>query len=247
MKRFLLLVIILLALFGPPFRLFWLGYSYVISSHSDASIDIFQDPYLTDVPEGMEPIRLVTKHHDVLLTPRYRYTLAGRVIFSVDTRDLATRLLSFEALDNEYIPIDLLIFWDGLAPYYYAITSSHYGTQFVREARWSIDHDEIIKREKLDPKKDKATIIEMFRGMESCCGSHNHIIPANEHILTALKYLAKKGKDVKLEGYLVDIHRTRRDKPEWAPMEWTTSTVPEDSACETFYVDRIQVGSRLFQ
>ena len=249
MKKYILILILVLAflLFAPPFRFFWSGYGYFISTHSDAPIDILQDPQLTDVPKDMELIHITTKHWDVLLTPRYRYTLSGRVLFSINTRKLSERLL-FEALGNEYMPIDLCIIWGCYARYDYAFKGYHLGTQFSRKAILdNIDYPKIMKKEKI--KKEDITTLEELN-LRLCEGfdvdrywwnwSHNHIIPANKHILIALKYLAKKGKDVKLEGYLIDIHRGRLDKPKIIYPDLITSIVPGDSSCELFYVDKIQ-------
>lgn len=252
MKKYILLLILFLALllFGPPFRLFWSGYAYFISTPTDAPIDISQEPYLEDVPEGIEPIHVTTKHWDVLLEPRYRYTLAGKVLFSIDTREWSERF-PFEAHGNEYMPIDLLIAWGCLARYDYAVTSYHRGDPFVgRLATIDIDYAKIAKKEKIE--KEEITTFEelnlrLCEGISSDGWSHSHIIPASKSILTALKYSAQKGRDVKLEGYLVDIHQSRLDKPEVVYPDFITSTVIGDSACEFIYVDRIQIGFRLFQ
>ncbi len=72
--------------------------------------------------------------------------------------------------------------------------------------------------------------------------AHLHIVPANDKIMSALIYLFKK-QPVKLDGYLVDV--------EMGDGRWIRTSVSRmDSgggACEIMYVNRVQVGRRVYE
>ncbi|MBI4726444.1 hypothetical protein HY768_04330 [candidate division TA06 bacterium] len=68
--------------------------------------------------------------------------------------------------------------------------------------------------------------------------SNNHIIPANPNIRAALG-LVRKGENIGLFGYLVNVSQTEGE-PEFT---WNTSLSREDEAggsCEVFYVTEIR-------
>ena len=77
--------------------------------------------------------------------------------------------------------------------------------------------------------------------------SHTHIIPASHSIMSALIY-THKNQPVKLDGYLVDIYingepvamtsLSRKD---------TNATARGGGACEVMYVERVQVGNKVYE
>lgn len=77
--------------------------------------------------------------------------------------------------------------------------------------------------------------------------SHTHVIPANASIMHALMF-APQNKPVKLEGYLVDVYKdgtaiastslSRRDN---------NITARGGGACEVMYVERVQVGNKVYE
>lgn len=72
--------------------------------------------------------------------------------------------------------------------------------------------------------------------------AHLHIVPANSSIMSALIY-SRKYQAVKLDGYLVDVQNKNG--------VWNkTSLIRSDSgggACEIMYVNRLQVGKRVYE
>ena len=79
-------------------------------------------------------------------------------------------------------------------------------------------------------------------------GSHsanNHIIPATENILKALKSVKKKQKVV-LEGFLVYL----KGVYEGEEVFWNSSLTRDDhgnSSCELFYVERVRIGDYVYE
>ena len=77
--------------------------------------------------------------------------------------------------------------------------------------------------------------------------SHTHVIPANSSIMHALMF-APKNKPVKMEGYLVDIY-INGDAYVMTSLsrDDVNSTARGGGACETMYVERVQVGNKVYE
>ena len=83
--------------------------------------------------------------------------------------------------------------------------------------------------------------------------SHTHVIPANASIMHALMF-APKNKPIKMDGYLVDIYLN--GKP-YALTSLSRDDVgkytrgPKENgasgACEIMYVERVQVGKKVYE
>jgi hypothetical protein len=75
--------------------------------------------------------------------------------------------------------------------------------------------------------------------------ANNHIIPATENILKALKSIKKKQKVV-LEGYLVFLNGTYKGEKVF----WNSSLTRDDhgdNSCELFYVERARIGDFVYE
>lgn len=75
--------------------------------------------------------------------------------------------------------------------------------------------------------------------------SNNHIIPANENILKAIKKIKKREKVI-LEGYLVNVTGSRKGEHFW----WNSSktrTDTGDGSCEVFYVTKARIGNYVYE
>jgi hypothetical protein len=75
--------------------------------------------------------------------------------------------------------------------------------------------------------------------------SNNHIIPATENILKALKSI-KKNQKIVLEGFLVNIDGIYKGQHVW----WTSSlsrTDTGDNSCELMYVQRVRVEKYIYE
>lgn len=75
--------------------------------------------------------------------------------------------------------------------------------------------------------------------------SNNHIIPADDNVLKAVKKV-KKGDTVKLQGYLVNVEYQHNGEI----LSWNSSVSREDTgdgACEVFYVNEVRIGNRVYK
>lgn len=166
-----------------------------------------------------------------LLIKQAKYTLSGIVV----ARNTNFWLRTFMQNDfDEVVPIDFGIAWGKLADK--KLLSEHFkfksfktlGEARVLSYKWrGVYH--------LDSSYIHSHI------------SHNHLIPANDNVAAALLKV-KKWDKVKLEGYLVDMifpngqtsytSLTRTD---------TNPTSRGNGACETFYVEAIQIGKKYYK
>lgn len=77
--------------------------------------------------------------------------------------------------------------------------------------------------------------------------SHNHVIPASSNIHKAL-YNLKKYEAVKLDGYIGDIfHKEKLIRRTSLSLYDIDETSRGDGACDTFYITKVQVGTRVYQ
>ncbi|MDO9576561.1 MAG: hypothetical protein Q7J16_01620 [Candidatus Cloacimonadales bacterium] len=70
-----------------------------------------------------------------------------------------------------------------------------------------------------------------------------HLIPASNNLLKVIKKV-KKGDNIRISGYLVDVSFEGK-----RPYVWKTSTIRTDDgaeACETFYVDSIVWNGKVY-
>lgn len=75
--------------------------------------------------------------------------------------------------------------------------------------------------------------------------ANTHIIPATENILKALKSVKKKQKII-LEGFLVYLEGTYKGEKVF----WNSSLTREDhgdNACELFFVEKVRIGTSVYQ
>lgn len=75
--------------------------------------------------------------------------------------------------------------------------------------------------------------------------ANTHIIPATENILKALKSVTKKQKVV-LEGFLVYLEGTYKGEKVF----WNSSLTRDDygdNSCELFFVEKVRIGTNVYQ
>jgi len=75
--------------------------------------------------------------------------------------------------------------------------------------------------------------------------ANNHIIPASENILKAIKSVKKKQKIV-LEGFLVFLKGTYKGEEVF----WNSSLTRDDhgdSSCELFFVEKVRIGDYVYE
>jgi hypothetical protein len=123
-------------------------------------------------------------------------------------------------------PIDLVIVWGKLAGHEY----SRYIT-YNQSNRW------YFYQYKAGSPFDNSFVISH--------SANNHIIPANENILEAVKTIGETD-EVVLEGVLVNIKGTDRGQT----VTWNTSLSRMDTgdgSCELIYVTKVRIGTKVYE
>jgi len=75
--------------------------------------------------------------------------------------------------------------------------------------------------------------------------ANNHIIPANENVLRAIKAVKEK-RIIMLEGYLVNVDGNYKN----GAVSWHSSlgrTDTGDGSCEVFYVKRVRIDNSVYE
>jgi hypothetical protein len=149
------------------------------------------------------------------IVPRFRWDEAARV--------LSERPYRFSR-GAALIPVDWVLGWGPVIapPYAGAI---HY-TQVSRFYMWGTS----------DLRLDRGAIVTHT--------ANTHVIPGSARLRRAVS-VVRKGDDVRLEGWLVDVNGI--DSPDF---QWRTSTSRSDEGpggCETVYLTRLTVNTRVYE
>jgi len=123
-------------------------------------------------------------------------------------------------------PVDLALAWGKLGE-----PESFKYVSYSQRDRW------YFYEYKDDSPFDNSYIIEH--------SANNHIIPASENILKAVRSIRKKQK-IMLEGFLVNIAGTYEGGNVW----WNSSLSRKDtdnSSCEVFYVKKVTVDNKVYE
>ncbi len=163
----------------------------------------------------MRPFEHVAGGKRYRIVPRFQWDESARVL-----SEEPYRLGPSAAL----IPMDWVLGWGPvLAPPYAG--KIHY-TQTSRFYMWGTS----------DRGLDRATIVTHT--------ANTHIIPASARLRRAAACV-KKGDDVRLEGWLVDI-----DGVDDGSFHWRTSISRSDEGpggCETVYLTRLTINTRIYE
>lgn len=149
------------------------------------------------------------------IIPRYRWDEAARV--------LSERPYRFSR-GAALIPVDWVLGWGPVIAQPYA-GAIHY-TQVSRFYMWGTSN----------PRLD--------RGAIATHTANTHVIPGSARLRRAVS-VVRKGDDVRLEGWLVDV-----DGIDSADFHWRTSTSRSDEGpggCETVYLTRLTVNTRVYE
>jgi hypothetical protein len=152
-----------------------------------------------------------------------RYRVTPRFRWDESARVVSDRAYRWGAA-GALIPDDLALAWGPLLQPPFAGKISY--SQFSRFFFWRTK----------DGTLDRATIVAHSANV--------HVIPANGRLRRALRAVSR-GDDVRLEGWLVDVDGV--DDPSF---HWATSTVRDDEgpgSCETVYLTRLTVGTRVYE
>lgn len=186
------------------------------SGPASGAIDFLDDPVQESIGRDTS---ITLRIEDGVFTIKLidRYTLAGVL---VSRKDFSR---GWEAV---VVPVDLAICWGRIAE---SDNLKYVG--FSQRGRWY--HFKIGMESPFD--KDYVYLHS----------ANNHIIPATENILLAVK-AARKKEPIVLEGYLVDINGTYKGKTYW----WYSSRVRSDrgqGSCELLYVTRVRFGDHYYE
>jgi len=192
------------------------GCSGPIPSGEDYSeIDVSGDP--VQVSEKGDSILKGEKDCTYTIKPVARYKISAMVV--------GKKSYSF-GCKAKVSPVDLALAWGKLAD----PKSGKYIT-YSQSDRW------YFYEYKPDSPVNNSYIISH--------SSNNHIIPANDNILRAIKTIKKKEKII-LEGQLVNINGIHKGETFW----WNSSLARSDtgdSSCEVFYVTKVRVGDKVYE
>ncbi len=179
-------------------------------------IDTSQEPLQTPSNPG-EPFTLETKHGIFTLRPVAEYKASVMVVGKEPY---------FSGWSAEISPIDLAVEWGKLAdPAYDKYIS------YSQSDRWYF-----YEYKQGSPFTNSYIISH---------SSNNHIIPATENVLKAMKSVRKKQKLV-IEGLLVNITGTYEGQRVW----WNSSLSRTDTgagSCELFYVSKVRIEDKVYQ
>jgi hypothetical protein len=179
-------------------------------------IDVSQDPQQTPYRSEESILRRI-KGGSVSITPLAEYKISGAVVSKKSYSD---------DWEGEISPVDLAIAWGKLAEPEFSryITFSH-GYRWYRY-QW-----------KEGSPFDASYIITH--------SANNHMIPATENVLRALKTVKKRDRVV-LEGYLINLKGTYKGRE----VRWNTSlsrTDTGDGSCELFYVSKVRIDTKVYE
>ena len=149
------------------------------------------------------------------IVPRFRWDESARVMSEEPYSAGAAGTL---------IPVDWVLGWGPVVAPPYA-GRIHY-TQTDRFYMWGTS----------DGRLDRGTIVTHT--------ANTHVIPASGRLRRAAACV-RKGDDVRLEGWLVDVEGI--DDPSF---RWATSTTREDegpNSCETVYLERLTINERVYE
>jgi len=165
--------------------------------------------------DAKEPFEFSAGRHRFRIVPRYRWDESARVM-----SEHSYHFGEAAAL----IPEDFALAWGPvLAPPYAG--RIHY-SQFARFYMWGTSEGSL----------DRRTIVSHT--------ANTHIIPSDLRLRRAASCV-RRGDDVRLEGWLVDVDGI--DDPSF---HWKTSTSREDEGpggCETVYLTRLTINERVYE
>jgi hypothetical protein len=164
---------------------------------------------------SMKAFELVAGGKRYRIVPRFRWDESARVMSEEPYRTGASGAL---------IPLDWVLAWGPVVAPPYA-GRIHY-TQTSRFYLWGTS----------DGRLDRGTIVTHT--------ANTHVIPASARLRRAAACV-RKGDDVRLEGWLVDVDGIDNES-----FHWKTSVSRSDEGpggCETVYLTRLTVNTRAYE
>lgn len=243
-----LIVVLILFILCPNALLYWLRFAtpHFASYRTKETIDVLKDPVQIDIPDGENRIikyRSLENHKTYNLIPRAEYSISGMVLAK-----------NFYFWGN-YLPwggrpfqdvslIDMGLAWRDFADkdvlkYYQTVSSKSLSARTL----WLIP-------------KPKKGFLPYSMGEINGQYSHTHVIPKNASIMHALLFTHKNQK-VKMEGYLVDVdlygdlykkkYYSLTSMSRYDSNQTSRGYNRGGGACEIMYVERVQIGNKVYE
>ena len=188
-----------------------------MTSEEFSEINISQEPRQIQLSSKESIILGIAGDSEFSLQPIAEYKIAAVVVGRKSYHD---------GLRADVAPLDLALAWGKLAE-----PKSDKYISYGQHDRWYF-----YEFEAGNPFKSSYVITH---------SSNNHIIPADENILRAVKTIKTKEK-VLLEGFLVNVKGRHKEENFW----WNSSLIRTDTgngSCELFYVKKVRIGTRVYE
>jgi hypothetical protein len=210
--------ILLLSSFFILFLLFSTGCDKPqVTGEESGEINVSQEPVQIKFTSDEPSVLKIEGNSEFTISPVAEYKIAAVVVSKKRYHD---------GWRADVAPIDLATVWGKLAgPGYDRYIS------FSQHDRWYF-----YENKSGSPFNSSYVIAH---------SANNHIIPADENILKAVKTIEESEK-VFLEGFLVNVKGRRKGENFW----WNSSlkrTDTGDSSCEVFYVKKVRIGTKVYE
>ena len=188
-----------------------------ISSEEFNEIDVSQEPEQNQFKSKKSIILKIAGDSEFTINPVAEYKIAAILVGKKCYRD---------NWRGKVAPVDLVLVWGKLAE-----PESDKYISYSQHDRW------YFYENKAGSPFNSSYVIAH--------SANNHIIPADENILKAVKTIEEKEK-VFLEGFLVNVKSRRKGENFW----WNSSlrrTDTGDGSCEVFYVKKVRIGTKVYE
>jgi len=188
-----------------------------ISSEEFSEIDVSQEPEQNQFKSKKSIILKIAGDSEFTINPVAEYKIAAILVGKKCYRD---------NWRGKVAPVDLVLVWGKLAE-----PESDKYISYSQHDRW------YFYENKAGSPFNSSYVIAH--------SANNHIIPADENILKAVKTIEEKEK-VFLEGFLVNVKSRRKGENFW----WNSSLRRIDTgegSCEVFYVKKVRIGTKVYE
>jgi len=188
-----------------------------VTSEEFSEIDVSQEPKQNQFKSKESIILKIAVDSEFIFNPVAEYKIAAVLVGKKCYRD---------GWRGKVAPVDLALVWGKLAE-----PESDKYVSYSQYDRW------YFYELKTGSPFNSSYVISH--------SANNHIIPAGENILKAVKTIEKKEK-VLLEGFLVNVKGRHKGENFW----WNSSlkrTDTGDGSCEVFYVKKVRIGTKVYE
>lgn len=234
------IVIIILIFFFRGFIGYWLKFGIAIpNAYSFNGISTENEPIQTDYTAEEQKNKTFTyksliNKNTIELIPQAHYELSGMVVATNHDFVFTNNFFDSASL------FDLGASWGKLAnkdlyKRYFKIYNTKIEFTGARQLYWQWRYDTPFSAEYISGHL-----------------SHSHIIPANRNIMAAMLRL-KKFQKFKIEGELVDMNYFDKNRGKIIKYYTSLSRYDNDGSsrgsgsCETIFVTKVQIGSKIYQ